>query len=448
MKRPLRTIRHRPTHAASPWQRTLVVVWIVEFIALIGFSMVLPFLPFYVQELGVTGEADIKVWSGIILGSYAVTMALFAPIWGTLADRYGRKLMLERAMFGSAAVMILMAFVQTPTQLLILRLLQGVLTGTVAAATTLIASIVPRERTGYALGWLQMGVYAGVSIGPLVGGIIADTWGFRTPFLITGACLLLGGLGIIFFVHEGFRRPQSQSSTQPPQWWAGLATVIRSRELLIVFGARLLSSMGSRIIGPVLPLFVATLLPSSARLATVTGIVTGAGAAASSIGAAILGRVGDRIGFRTVVTGSALVAALFYAAQAAVSNTTQLVILQFGAGLAMAGIVSALAALLATLAPAGQQGAVYGLDTSVVSSASALGPMLGASLAVAFGNRATFLLSAMVFALAAGAIGWLLPRAHTEADTSERPTSQEQRLSPSRTKAKWTHPSRKKPKRT
>jgi len=394
---------------ASSWQQTLAVVWIAEFIGLIGFSMVLPFLPFYIQDLGITDPDQVKFWSGLIVSAQAVTMAIFAPIWGSLADRYGRKIMLERAIFGASVVLSLMAFVDTPQQLLVLRLIQGCLTGTVPAATTLIASTVPRDRTGYALGWLQMGVFAGVSVGPLVGGVIADTLGYRTSFLVTGALLFLSGLGVLFFVHEKFERPTETDGGERTHWWDGLTLVIRSRDLLVILGGRFLTRTGARVIGPILPLFVAVLLPESARIATMAGIVAGASAAASSVGSVILGRTGDRVGYRRVLLASAVTTAFFYALQAAVTNLTQLVLLQMCVGLAISGTISTLSALLATLAPEGKQGSVYGIETSVTSASNAVGPIIGAALAVALSLRATFLFASGLFVLAAVLIGAMLP---------------------------------------
>lgn len=398
---------------STSWRRTLAVVWIAEFIALIGFSMVLPFLPLYVQEMGVTDEAQVKFWSGILLSGHAVTMAIFGPIWGSVADRYGRKLMLQRATFGGALVLTLMGFARTPLQLLLLRIIQGSLTGTVPAATALVASVVPRERTGSALGLLQMGMYAGVSIGPLVGGVVADTLGYSYAFLITGGCLFLAGLGVLLFVHEGFQPPEPDAAGDRRRWWAGLVDVVRSRDPLVPLAVRFLTRMGARAVGPVLPLFVVALMPpsSSMGVATMTGIVTAANSVASSGGAALLGRTGDRVGYRRVLLLSALAAGLFYFLQAGVANTTQLAILQFCLGGAIAGTISTLAALLARLVPPGQEGAIYGLDTTVVSGANAVGPMLGAAAAVAWGNRAAFLLAGGFFVLAAGVVAWRVPRA-------------------------------------
>jgi len=317
--------------------------------------------------------------------------------------------MLERAMFGASLVLTMMAFAQSPQQLLLLRLIQGCLTGTVPAATTLIATTVPRDRTGFALGWLQMGVFGGVSVGPLVGGLIADTLGYRTSFIFTGALLFLSGLGVAFFVHERFERPADIDGAERKHWWGGLALVIRSRDLLVVLGTRFLTRTGARVIGPILPLFVAVLLPESTRVATMAGIVTGASAAASSVGAVVLGRTGDRVGYRRVLLASAAVTAVFYALQATVTDLTQWILLQICVGLAISGTISALSALLATLAPEGKQGSVYGIDTSVTSASNAIGPMIGAALAVALSLRSTFVFAAGLFFMAAALIGALLP---------------------------------------
>ncbi len=437
-RRAVKTLNDGQSNPSS-WQRTLVIVWIAEFVSLIGFAMVMPFLPFYVEDLGVTDPNQVKFWSGLLFSAQAVTMAIFAPIWGSVADRYGRKLMLQRAMFGGSLILSLMAFAQNPQQLFLLRLIQGCLTGTVPAATALIAGLAPRERKGFALGWLQMGVFAGVSIGPLVGGLVADTLGIRTSFLITGACLFVSGLGVLFFVNEDFQKPEPKPDGVRSHWWDGVAMVVRSRDLLLVLGARLLTRGGTRVIGPVLPLFVAALLPESARVATLAGIVTGASAASSSVGSVVLGRTGDKVGYRRVLIVSAAAAALFYLLQATVNSIIPLILLQVCVGFALAGSISALTALLATLAPEEQTGAVFGVSTSVVAGANAISPIVGASVAVALGNRATFVLAAAVFMSAAVLVGIFLPdQQRSSADASDSdavPISREHEVKPKKTRS-------------
>ena len=136
----------------TSWQRNLWAIWFAELTSIVGFTVVMPILPLYIPQLGITDPQAVTFWAGAIFSAQAVTMAIMSPVWGMLADRYGRKLMVQRAMFSGAAVIGLMGFATSVQQLVLLRALQGALTGTVTAANTLVASTTPRERTGYAMG--------------------------------------------------------------------------------------------------------------------------------------------------------------------------------------------------------------------------------------------------------------------------------------------------------
>ena len=392
------------------WKRNLYVIWAAELVAIAGFSVAFPFLPYYVQELGVTDPGQVEMWSALLFTGQAITMAIFAPIWGSLADRYGRKLMVVRAMFGGAVLLGAMGFVRNVQQLAILRALQGCVTGTVPAATTLVASSVPRQRSGYALGLLQMAIYSGASVGPLLGGLIADTFGYRAAFWVTATLLFVAGLGVFFLVEERFEPSRQKEDSLPGGFRQGLALVLGSQALLIMFGTRVVMNFGSRIMGPMLPLFVQSLMPAGERVASVTGLITGARAATGALGAVVLGRVGDRIGHRRVLVACALGAAVLYAPQFLVVTPTQLLILQAAAGVAMGGIMASVSATLAQLAPEGRQGVVYGLDSSANSVARAIAPLAGAAIATGLGIRYIFLCAAGVFALAALGMGGLLVR--------------------------------------
>ncbi len=397
------------------WKRNLYVIWVAELAAIAGFSVVMPFLPYYVQELGITELHQVELWSGVLFATQAVTMTIFAPIWGSLADRYGRKIMVQRAMFGGALVISLMGFVQNVWQLAALRAVQGVLTGTVPAATTLVASSAPRERSGYALGLLQMAVWTGASVGPVLGGLVADTWGYRAAFWVTGGLLFIAGLTVWRFVEEHFVPPDRQEGRPGSGFWDGIRLVARNRVLLSVFSIRVLVRLGMRMLGPILPLFIQSLVPSSARVASMTGLISGAGAASSAVGALTLGRASDRIGYRRVLLVCTFLAAVLYVPQFFVVNPWQLLVLQALLGLVMSGVLASISALQANLAPEGHQGAVYGLDASVVSTANAVGPLLGASVAAALGLRVPFLLAAAIVFVASG-LSWLLvPRTQPQA---------------------------------
>jgi DHA1 family multidrug resistance protein-like MFS transporter len=380
----------------------------------------MPFLPLYVQDLGITEQNQVKLWSGALFAAQAVTMTIFAPIWGSVADRYGRKLMVQRAMFGGAVVLAAMGFVQNVWQLAALRAVQGMLTGTVPAATTLVASSTPRERSGYALGLLQTAIWAGASVGPLLGGLVADTWGYQAAFFVTGGLLFAGGVMVWLFVQEEFVPPRRDRKDPESGFWYGLQLVVRNRSLVSLFSIRVLARLAVRTLGPIMPLFIQSLVPTSTRIASLTGVVSFASAATSAVGAVTLGRASDRIGYRKVLLTCALLAGVVYLPQFFVKNPWQLVILQALLGLVMSGVLASISALLANLAPEGHQGAVYGVDSSAVAAANAVGPMLGAGVAVVIGLRAPFLLAGGAFFLAAALVWMLVPSAAKESGPTAR----------------------------
>jgi len=388
------------------WKRNLYIIWAAELTAIAGFAVMGSFLPYYVQDLGVTEPNAVRLWSGAVFAAHAVTMTIFAPIWGALADRYGRKLMVERAMFGGAVVLTLMGFVRNVQQLVILRAVQGALTGTVTAAMALVAGTAPRERSGYALGLLQMAVWSGASVGPMIGGLVADTWGYRATFWVTGSLLFVAGLTVWRFVHEDFHSVSQQDGGQDG-FWDGVKLVLRDRGLLSLFSIRLLVRMATRLMAPVLPLFIQEIAAETARIASLTGLVSGVRAAMGAVGSVTLGRASDRLGYRRVLLACTAGVVLLYVPQFFVTTPWQLLVLQGALGLVMSGVLAAISAMMSTLAPEGRQGAVYGVDASVVSTANAVGPMLGASVAAAWGLRAPFLLAAGAFALAT-IMAWLL----------------------------------------
>ena len=306
---------HTTNPTPTPWKRNLAVLWFGELIAISGFSVVMPFLPYYVQELGITGTSQVAYWSGLLISAQGITMAIIAPIWGGLADRYGRKIMVARAMFGGAVIISLMGFVGNVYQLIILRAIQGLLTGTVPAATTLVASSAPPERRGFALGLLQMAIYLGGSVGPLIGGLIADTMGYRPTFWVTGALLFTAGVLVTALVRENFVPPEKSEAERPPLW-EGWLLVLRTRGLMIVLSLRVMMRMAVRVVGPVLPLFIQEIAAPDAKIASLTGTISGFASAASAIGAVLLGRLTDKIGPRRVLITCGTVACALYAAQA------------------------------------------------------------------------------------------------------------------------------------
>ncbi|RME41842.1 MAG: MFS transporter [Caldilineae bacterium] len=356
-----------------PWQRALFILAFAQFISSLGFSNIFPFLPFYVKELGSRSNLSVEFWVGMVFSGQATTMMIASPIWGALADRYGRKLMVERAMFGGAVIILLMAFVHSAEQLVLLRTIQGMITGTVSATNALAAATAPRHRTGYAMGVIQVSRWSGVTLGPLMGGITADAVGFRATFAVTAFLLALAGVLVWRGVEEHFVRLAAAEGDAPsPGMVTAWRAVLRAPGVGVTYTLRFSSWLGRTMLLPFLPLFVQMLMPTTRSISTYTGLVVGVASATGTASAIYLGRLGDRIGHRRILITCAAATALLYVPQSLATAGWQLLVLQALTGMAAGGIVPALGALLARYTRPGEEGAVYGLDNSIVAAATLL----------------------------------------------------------------------------
>ncbi len=394
----------------DPWKRTLYLMTAAQLITAIGFSSIFPFLPLYVKQLGSSRGFGVEFLSGLVFSVQAVTMMLASPVWGSLADRYGRKLMVQRSMYGGAVLLLLMAFVRSAEELIVLRAVQGLVTGTIAATNALVASVVPRQRTGFAMGMLQVGFGSGVALGPVIGGVVADAYGYAAAFYVTAGLLLVAGLLVTFGVREA-HVPRQVLPLESPPWLAGWKEILRAEGVAATYGLRFLTQLGRMMLVPIAPLFIEILLADSGSVNTFTGLVIGSASATATASAVFLGRLGDRAGHRKVFIGSVLAAAMLYFPQSLVQSAVHLLFLQAAVGVAIGGVLPSLSALLARYTVAGEEGAVYGLDNSISAGARAVAPLIGAAVATAFGLRLTFVASALILLIAAaGALG-RLPRA-------------------------------------
>ena len=269
----------------------------------------------------------IKYLTGIINALPSIAFAILSPMWGSLADNYGRKPMLLRAMFGGAAVLVLQGFVSDPWQLLVLRTVQGCITGTIAAATVLVASIAPPEETGYALGLLQMAVFLGASLGPMFGGVISDAFSHRVTFFATSFLLLAAGI-IIAKLAEGRFRSAAESQVHMEEPDPGLQSPARSKALWALMAVVAADQIAGSIVAPFLPLFIQSITRSSGMVSSTTGVILGVGALASAVAAASLGKLSYRIGYRRTLVVCMVTAAVFTIPQAFVHSPLELLILQ------------------------------------------------------------------------------------------------------------------------
>jgi DHA1 family multidrug resistance protein-like MFS transporter len=404
--------------APGSWQRTLYILFFAQLMVAVGFSSIFPFLPLYVGQLGSTSGFGVEILSGLVYSAQSFTMMLASPFWGALADRYGRKLMVGRSMFGGAIILLLMAFVTSAEQLVALRAVQGLVTGTVAAANALLASVTPRQRTGYAMGMLQVGFGSGLAFGPLIGGAVADLYGYHTVFYLTSVMLILAGIMVAIGVQEKFDPNQGKARGQ-----SGLLGEWRSMLAIpgvwVTFLMRFSTSLGRMMIMPIIPLFIQTLLTDLTRLNTLTGLVLGMASGATTISAVFLGRLGDRVGYRKVLVACTGLLGVIYALQGYATAWWQLLLLQVLVGVAMGGVIPLISALLANYGRAGGEGSVFGMDNSINAAGRAAAPMLGAAVATAWGYPAAFLSTGTVFVLASLLAAWRLPPSRTGAGVPE-----------------------------
>lgn len=409
------------------WKKTLWIMFLAQLLSAVGFSTIFPFLPNYVEELGSSTGLSLVFLAGAVFSAQAVTMMIASPVWGTLSDRLGRKPMVERAMFGGAIIILLMAFVQNAEQLVLLRAVQGLITGVVSASNALVASVAPRERTGFALGTLQTSLWSGVALGPVIGGVLADTYGFRAAFVVTAALLFVGWLLVRFGVDERFVPPDE--SRRLSGFMDDWKRIVRAPSVAVTFVARFTAWLGRGVLVPVLPLFIPLLLTDTSRVGTFTGLVIGVASATGTVSAIYLGNLGDRIGHRRILIVSSLLAAIAYAPMAFVTDIWQLLALNALAGAAAGGVMPSLSALLAGGTGRAEVGSTFGLDNAIVAASRAVAPLLGvgvASLVTLWagdeaGYRAVFLAGSALFLVTLAVAVRRLPRVAPDRDAHGAP---------------------------
>ena len=186
------------------WRKKLAVLWMAQFVGMCAITGLISFLPLYVSHLGITDTAEAAMWAGVLIGAASFCAAVSNPFWGALADRKGRKPMVEKVLLMFGIIMIAMAFATNVYQLFILRILQGLCGGFVAASTALAVSLSPKEQIAFTIGIFQTSLIVGGAVGPMVGGLIADHFGYRQPFFAFGLFCFLSLLLIRFSIVETF----------------------------------------------------------------------------------------------------------------------------------------------------------------------------------------------------------------------------------------------------
>jgi DHA1 family multidrug resistance protein-like MFS transporter len=392
-----------------------------------GFTLVMPFLPLFIGQLGVTDPGQIAMWTGVSLGITPAMTAILAPAWGRLGDRFGRKIMVERSLVSFVVLFAAMAYVSRAWQVLAIRAVQGLFAGYGSLSVAMAAESAPRDRMPSAIGLVQTAQRIGPGVGPLIGGALAGLVGLRRAFLVT-AVFYAAGLVLVHVMYDerathavaaNARDLENLSNAENPPSPANSpnrpnpATRVTFRNVLafqnfilmmiVIFGLQFVD----RSFGPVLPLYVEQAGRSHAQVAMVSGVLFSIMACTGALGHHFCGRLVKRFPMRVVIAGGAAVAA---AGSAMVGVSGDLVVMSVAATLLGLGIGAAMTASYSaagSVIPAGAHGAGFGVLTSASLVGMASSPFIAGFLGGS-SIRVVFLVDVVVMAALATAVQKLM----------------------------------------
>lgn len=371
-------------------------MWFAQLTGMGAITGVMAFLPLYIPELGITTVEETEIWSGVLMGIASLAAALAGPHWGAIADRHGRKPMVERVMGVFFIIMVCMGFVTDVYQLLILRILQGVFGGFTAAALALVTSITPPKEIGFTLGVYQTAMIAGSAFGPMLGGLISDHFGYRQAFIVFGLLCLISLIIIRFAVTEQFiatKQPEKQSVFRQ------IRSVISLPGLSLILIVQFLVQFSVMNIAPVLPLYVQSLAPGLLYIASASGAIIAISGLTSALSSAAMGNISKRFSHRSILLIAAAFATTFLAAQAMADNVLTLGTMRGLSGFCLGAMLPTINAVIFSLIPAEKRGVAYGVTTGAMQMGNVLGPLTGGAIALYFGIPAVFWFTAALFAI-------------------------------------------------
>ncbi|RSI75745.1 Tetracycline resistance protein, class C [Streptococcus oralis] len=367
------------------WKENLRVAWFGSFLTGASISLVVPFMPIFVEQLGIERE-QVAFYAGLAISVSAVSAALVSPIWGILADKYGRKPMMIRAGLAMTITMGGLAFVPNIYWLLFLRLLNGVFTGFVPNATALIASQVPKDKSGAALGTLSTGVVAGTLTGPFVGGFIAEIFGIRNVFLLVGSFLFLAAILTIFFIKEDFQPVAKEKAIPTKEVFSSFKY---PRLLVNLFLTSFVIQFSAQSIGPILALYVRD-LGQTENLLFVSGLIVSSMGFSSMMSAGILGKLGDKVGNHRLLVTAQIYSVIIYLLCAHATSPLQLGVYRFLFGLGTGALIPGVNALLSKMTPKSGISRIFAFNQVFFYLGGVIGPMAGSAVAGYLGYHAVF----------------------------------------------------------
>ena len=372
------------------WRRNLYILWGTQFLAMVGMNLIVPFLPFFIRQLGVTDEQDLAQWSGLVFSGPFFVSFIATPFWGTLGDRYGRKAMVVRAIFGLAVSQALMGFSQNVYQLLAFRILQGGISGFIAATLALVSTNTPKERIGYALGFMQSASAGGMVIGPFVGGLLADLIGYREIFFVTAVICAVGGVVVLMKVEDAGRLlPGGKVYTVRQNY----RLMLTDRRLRIVGLALIVGQMSILMIEPIFALFVESFKAETKYISTITGSIFSVSGVFMVIAAPWWGRRNDRKGYKKNLYTAMAAVGIVYAGHIIVTDLIQLAVLRAFLGCVLGGVLPTLYSLTNLYSPPERRGGMIAIASSMTVIGNLFGPVMGGFLAGNFGITTSFVVN-------------------------------------------------------
>ncbi|EBS7633156.1 multidrug efflux MFS transporter [Salmonella enterica] len=390
------------------WKVNLISVWFGCFFTGLAISQILPFLPLYISQLGVSSHEALSMWSGLTFSITFLISAIVSPMWGSLADRKGRKLMLLRASLGMAIAILLQAFATHVWQLFLLRGIMGLTSGYIPNAMALVASQVPRERSGWALSTLSTAQISGVIGGPLMGGFVADHIGLRAVFLITAMLLVVSFLVTLFLIKEGVRPAIKKSERLSGK--AVFASLPYPALVISLFFTTMVIQLCNGSISPILALFIKSMMPDSSNIAFLSGLIASVPGISALISAPRLGKLGDRIGTERILMATLICAVLLFFAMSWVTTPFQLGLLRFLLGFADGAMLPAVQTLLVKYSSDQITGRIFGYNQSFMYLGNVVGPLMGATVSAMAGFRWVFIATAAIVLINIGQLTLALRR--------------------------------------
>ncbi len=388
------------------WKVNLISVWFGCFFTGLAISQILPFLPLYVSQLGVSSHEALSMWSGLVFSVTFLVSAIVSPMWGSLADRKGRKLMLLRASLGMAVAILLQAFATNVWQLFLLRALMGLTSGYIPNAMALVASQVPRERSGWAISTLSTAQISGVIGGPLMGGFLADHVGLRAVFIITAVLLVISFLVTLFLIKEGARPTVSKAERLSGK--AVFASLPYPGLMISLFVTTMVIQLCNGSIGPILALFIQSMAPESNNIAFLSGMIAAVPGISALMSAPRLGKLGDRIGTGRILMATLIVAVVLFFAMSFVTTPLQLGVLRFLLGFADGAMLPAVQTLLIKYSSDQVTGRIFGYNQSFMYLGNVAGPLMGAAVSAMAGFRWVFAATAVVVLVNILQLAWAM----------------------------------------